>query len=118
MKRTLTLVVALAMMLGLMAVPSVAEGPPEHGHLLLVGADFEPNPDHDPDDPSTGPPYIVHSFDKCVEVANAQPLKVHVHHDTIHLGRAGEALRSAGHLTVPLWPLTPFHGCADVEAFL
>lgn len=115
MKRTITLVAAVAMMLGMMAMPALAQGPPQHGHVLLLHADFEVNPDHDPMDPASGPPYIVHGFEKCVEIANARALRVHVHHHSIHQGRAGEALRGAGHLTVPLAPLSPYDNCADLE---
>ena len=111
MRRTITLLSALVLMLAMTALPAAAQEAPEHGHVLLVGADFEANP-------GPGSPWIVHSFHKCVEIANARPLGVQAHHHTIHQGRAGEALRGAGHLTVPLSPLTGFTSCADVEAAL
>lgn len=115
MKRTIVLVAALAMTMAMTAMPAAAQGPPEHGHVLLLGADFEKNEQHVPGDPSSGPPYFVYDFDKCVEIADARPLRVHVHHHSIHQGRAGEALRGAGHIVVPLSPLSPYQGCEDLE---
>ena len=114
MKRTLTVLTTLALVLGLVAMPAAAQGPPEHGHVLLLGVETVPNPDY----PAAGPPVFVTGFRKCVDIANARPLPLHVHHDTIHMGHAGHALRSAGHLVVPLAPLTPYTSCADIEAEL
>jgi hypothetical protein len=56
-------------------------------------------------------------FRRCVDLAAGLALPLHAHHDTIHLGRAGEMLRSkAGNFVVPTAPLTPFNNCADLVA--
>jgi hypothetical protein len=116
MKRTLTLVAVLVMTLGMTAMPALAAGHhDDHGHVLLLHADYDPNPNFDPQDPESGPPYFLRGFGKCVDISNGRAHPLHVHHDTIHQGRAGEALRGAGHLTVPLSPMTDFEGCADLE---
>lgn len=110
MKRVIVLLGALAM-LAMLASPAAANGLPQHGHVMLIGADFTANPAY-----PAGPPWLISGFDKCVDIANGNALKLNAHHSTIHQGRAGEALRSAGHLVVPLSPLTGFESCADVEA--
>lgn len=112
MKRVIVLLGALAMLAMLASPAAAVGGPPMHGHVLLIGADFTANPAY----PGEGPPYFIHGFDKCVDLANGNALKLQAHHDTVHQGRAGEALRSAGHIVVPLSPLTGFTSCADIEA--
>jgi hypothetical protein len=44
-------------------------------------------------------------------VAAGKALPVHVHHDGLHAGTAGDALRNAGHFPVPTAPLTPWKTC-------
>jgi hypothetical protein len=80
------------------------EGLPPHGHVMLLHADWE----------GSGPGTVIKSYAKCVDVAggNIQP----AHHDTIHMGRAGQALRTkAGHLVIPT-----FGGwtCADLAGLI
>lgn len=90
-----------------MTAPAVAEEspqgpPPVHGHMLVVGLQFD----------EAGQP----SFRRCVDVANNRPLALHAHHDHFHGGRAGDALRAAGNFPVPTAPLTPWANCAALEA--
>ena len=110
MKRTLALASGLLLALSLMSVPALADehhsSIPEHGHIMLLHADFEANP-------NPGPRWIIHGYERCVELANGRALRNVAHHSSIHTGRAGEATRSAGHLVVPLSPLTPFTDCAS-----
>ena len=105
--RTTTAVLAAAAALAL-AVPGAAQadgghdGPvPEHGHMLVLGLQF-------------GEDGV--SYRKCIDVAAGKALPVHVHHDGLHAGRAGDALREAGHFPVPTAPLTPWKNCADLAA--
>ena len=111
MKRTIALASGLLLAVSLMSAPALAHedhsGPPEHGHIMLLHADFEPNTT------GTGGPWILHGYERCVELANGKALRNVAHHDSIHTGRAGKATRSAGHLVVPLTPLTPFTDCAS-----
>lgn len=124
MKRISVLIAISAMMLGFSAVAAGADeagGPPPHGHVLLLHADVTPNPFFDPQDETTGPPYFIHDFKKCVDLANGNKLPLNAHHSGIHMGPAGEALRTrAGHLTVPLAPYGPegLESCADAEHLL
>jgi hypothetical protein len=99
---------------GAMASPASAQEFPPHGHLLLIGADVEwvePEPGQ--------PPYRIHGFERCVELANARPLPLRAHHERVHFGRAGQALIAAGHQVVPLSPLFPgINSCDDLAANL
>jgi hypothetical protein len=89
------------------AVPAGASadgGPAPHGHMLVLGVEF-------------GPAGVT--YQKCVDVANNQALPLHAHHDRLHTGRAGDALReNAGHFPVPTAPLTPFRDCAHLAEVL
>lgn len=90
-------------MFGLALLPATAEAQlPEHGHMLVLHVEFE-----------NGEPV---GFQRCVDIANNNVLPHHVHHETIHTGRAGEALIAAGHMVVPTSPVTPFANCAELEA--
>ena len=102
--RTTTAVLAAAAALTLTAagVASADEtpAPPAHGHMLVLGIQFG-------EDGSV-------RYRKCVDVAAGKALPVHVHHDGLHAGTAGDALRKAGHFPVPTAPLTSWTGCADL----
>jgi len=86
-----------------LTTPATADDPPLHGHVMLVGAEFT----------GTGPGTVITSIRNCVTLAAGKQLPLHVHHSSVHRGRAGEALRNAGNLVVPLAPLSPFTGCDD-----
>ncbi len=105
MRRTVTLLAALALMTGLfVGVAGVNAEPPPHGHMLILGLEFGPE----------GPTYR-----KCVDLANNQALPLHAHHETVHRGTAGEALfNHAGHAAVPTAPYSPFLNCAHLAEFL
>ncbi len=84
MKRAITLVAALTLLMG----------------LLVLGLEF-------------GPEGVT--YRKCVDLANNQALPLHVHHEKLHFGRAGEALRTnAGHFVVPTAPFSHFRDCAHL----
>ncbi len=101
-KRTMLLVAALTLLTGLFpGVASAVEGPPPpHGHMLILGLEF-------------GPGGVT--YRKCVDLANNQALPLHAHHEHVHTGKAGEALRTnAGHFAVPTAPYSPFLNCAHL----
>jgi hypothetical protein len=108
MKRTITVLVSMAIALGLFAGTALARGSqwqlPEHGHIMLIGVTV---------DAEAGVAY----FDRCVELAKGNALPTPAHHDSLHTGRPGGspfaqgALFNAGIWVVPLAPLTPFTGC-------
>ena len=100
-RRTITLLVALTLMLGVFAgVASADEHIPPHGHMLIQGVVFGPG---------------VPTYEKCVDLANNQVLPLHAHHEKVHFGTAGEALRTkAGHFVVPTTPFSGFEDCADL----
>ena len=61
-----------------------------HGHVMLLHAVWT----------GSGPGTDVKSYAKCVDLAGGNV--VGAHHDTVHTGRAGQALRTnAGHLVLP-----------------
>ena len=80
------MLVGAALAMGTLAAPAAAQGPPHHPHALLLHfevVDGTPN------------------YARCVDLANGRALPNHVHHDTVHEGRAGSALGSAGHVVAP-----------------
>jgi hypothetical protein len=121
MRRTITLLSVFGMLLALSVPATAEEHPPSldhpHSHALLIGVDIEwiePTPG--------APPYVIHGFDKCVELAGGKALKHNRFHENIHFGRAGQALGGAGHLVVPVGFFAQIFGfedsCAGFEAFL
>jgi hypothetical protein len=109
MRRTASVVATAGLVcLGslVMAAPAHADRhpdgpPPLHGHMLVLGVKYV-------DDQPVG-------FRKCVELAGGRALPLKAHHQHAHTGRAGEALMAAGHLVVPMAPLTPFTSCAQLK---
>lgn len=109
MKRGVTLFAVLVLALSMFAGVSAADEPgatPEHGHIRLLHATWM--------GPGVGPDTEVLSYRKCIDVAGGNALPLQAHHNTVHTGRAGQALRGAGHLTIPTVPLTEIRGCADL----
>jgi hypothetical protein len=111
MRRTITMLAAMLLALGMMAGPAAADehgnGSPfdtPHPHVLLLHADVLDVPD-----PNTGAPYTVLDYGKCVDLAGGKALRKNNFHTNIHFGRAGQALRGAGHLVVP------FFDCATID---
>ena len=102
LKTTAVLAAAAALAL---AVPGAAQAHddevPVHGHMLVLGLQF-------------GEDGV--SYRKCIDISAGKALPVHVHHEGLHAGRAGDALRKAGHFPVPTAPLTPWANCADLAA--
>lgn len=103
MKRTIVLVLATVLLLGLQAAPALSQ-PPKHPHMLVLGLEV------DADDNPVG-------YRRCVDLAAGRALPLQAHHDHIHTGAAGEALFNAGHAVVPGAPLTPWSNCAELVAF-
>jgi hypothetical protein len=102
-KTTAVLAAAAALVLTVPGAAQAHDGPvPEHGHMLLLGFQFG-------DDGTV-------RYRKCIDIAAGKALPVHVHHEGLHAGRAGDALRNAGHMPVPTAPLTPWTNCADLAA--
>ena len=95
------LVAALTLLTGLLPGMASANGEiPPHGHMLIQGVKF-------------GPEGVT--YRKCVDLANNQVLPLHVHHEKVHFGRAGEALRTnAGHFVVPTTPFSDIEDCAHL----
>jgi hypothetical protein len=114
MKKSWSLALAVVMVLGLFAAPvSAHEGEedlPEHGHMLLqrpewvlVGVDEEYAT-------------IELTFRRCVDLAGGRALPLHVHHDTVHTGRAGQALWGRTQNGVIPTGISPWANCADLIA--
>lgn len=94
-------------------VPAFAEGhppPPEHNHMLLIGVNE-----------------AELTYRKCVDLAAGKALRLNAHHDHLHTGQAGQALRGAGHFVLPSERILPPHlqglgilpaNCAGVDAWL
>ena len=103
MKRfaALTGMVALLMAFGLALAGGHGDGPPPHGHVLLLGLQLDSEGD-------------VVGLRKCVDLANGRALRNNAHHDNLHMGRAGDALKRAGHFVVPNAPLTDWNNCAEL----
>lgn len=83
------------------AAPAQGEGPPRHGHMLVMGVKFV-----------GGEPV---GFDKCIDLAAGRALPLQSHHAHLHTGQAGEALSSTGKFVVPTAPLAPFLDCEHLK---
>jgi hypothetical protein len=104
-KRTVVFLAMAGLLFGLQAAPAASAGEvPPHGHMLVLGLEFDEH----------GEPV---AFRKCVDLAGGQAVPLRAHHAHIHVGKAGEMLRTkAGNFVVPTAPLTPFNNCADLVA--
>lgn len=116
MRRVGTFLMVIGLALGLWSGAALAGGGdwgpvPEHGHVMLIGVEF---------DEAAGLVY----FDRCVELAAGVPLRGSAHHDSVHTGAAGGspfamgALFNAGNWVVPLAPFGPptWTGCESFES--
>ena len=116
MKRTTAVILtALTMVLGMVGMAGAqagpdwpADGPPPHGHMRLLHAEWS--------GPGVGPTTVIHSFKKCIDLAAGEVVPIDAHHANLHVGKAGAAQRSAGHLVVPTAPFSPFGSCAHLKA--
>lgn len=114
MKRVSTLLLALALALGLFAGTALAGGhewhedTAPHGHVMLIGAEVD----------SSG---LVH-FDRCVELAAGKTLRGPAHHHSIHTGTPGGSpfvqgpLFEAGNWVIPLEPFGIGTGCESFSS--
>ena len=94
-RRGVAVLVGALLALGMLAAPATAHTDQPHAHALLLHfAVVEGMP----------------TYERCVDLANAQKLPNHVHHDTVHTGKAGAALQGAGHVVVP-------YTCEEIAAF-
>lgn len=93
-----------------LAATSGADGPPPHGHIMLLHVDEEEL-----------------TYRKCVDLAAGRAVPTHAHHANLHVGRAGIALTRAGHAVIPTESILPpeLHGklylpasCAEVDAWI
>jgi hypothetical protein len=85
---------ALGLTAGTSAWAEGGEPPPPHGHILVLGLQFDEEEN-------------LVGYRKCIDLANNRALPLHAHHRALHTGRGGEALWAAGHgvaPTAPLWP--------------
>ena len=78
---------------------------PPHAHVMLIGAEMQG---------------ATIAYDRCIEFADGRVLSTTAHHASVHTGRAGGspfvqgALWDAGKVVIPMAPITPFQGCADI----
>ncbi len=94
--------VTVALMGTGMSPVAAEEGPPKHGHVLLLGvneADL--------------------TYRKCIDL---KPVELRAHHSSVHTGRAGQALARAGHFVLPTSEIDPDSGlpenCAGVDDWI
>lgn len=106
-------ILALVVGLGVMAAGASAGAElPPHSHILLVDADIE-------FDEQANPPFIIHEYKKCIDIAANQTLRLNAHHQHFHFGTAGDALREkTGNFPFPTAPFpgVPWEDCAGFEA--
>ena len=106
MRTAVALVLTIGLLLGLSAVPVLAQLPP-HPHVLVLGLELD----------EQGQPI---GFHKCVDLAANQPLPLNAQHQHVHFGHAGEVLFThAGHVVVPTAPFpgVPWTNCESLIAF-
>ena len=93
--------------LAFVAMPSSAQEPPPHAHMLVQRPEFGL---------INGVPHLV-GIRKCVDLAANRALPLNAHHDHIHTGGTGVSFGGeSGHVVVPTAPLTPWANCAEFEA--
>ena len=110
MKRSLLLIALLGIMvvvgLAVVVMPTQAQ-PPLHGHILVQRLEFNAAGD------------LLVGFNKCVDLAANQALRLNAHHAHIHTGGTGVSFGGeSGHAVAPVAPLTPWTDCADFETYL
>ena len=104
MKKQILAGLAVAgMTLGL-AGPAQAQ-PPRHSHVKLIHADIR----------VVDGQRMLFGYHRCIDL-RAQGDNWLAHHHSIHTGRAGEALREAGHVVAPTTPLSPLRDCAHLAS--
>ena len=104
MTRRVAVVLAAFLLLGTFATSAMSQELPRHPHMLVLGLQL------DADEEPIG-------YRKCVDLAGNKALPLNAHHDTVHTGRAGEALWEAGNAVVPGAPVTPWANCDELIAF-
>jgi hypothetical protein len=104
MKRSLVLLMAAGLLVGVLGTPGLAQqGPPPHPHMMVLGVEFN------------GEEPV--GYQKCVDLAGNRAVPLNAHHAHIHTGTAGEMLATnAGHVVVPGAPLTPWANCKELIA--
>jgi S-adenosylmethionine decarboxylase len=59
--------------------------------------------------------FIEATLKKCIEVAEATLLHIHLHHFTLNLGVSGVAILAESHISIHTWPE---HGYAAMDIFM
>jgi hypothetical protein len=91
---------------------------PDHPHMLVQSPVFEFNPVIEEGVPVALEVVLV-GWRKCVDLAGGRSVPLRAHHDTLHLGTAGDKLReNANTYVVPTSPLAPWANCADFAGLL
>ena len=111
MRRVVVLTVLLALLAITVAGVGVAEEPqlPDHPHMLVLHIEVGE---------VDGIPAVL-GWRRCIDLAAGHPVPLHAHHDHLHFGPVGEVLfDNAGHAVVGGAPLSPWAGCAGLEAAL
>lgn len=112
-KRLVVLLLAVSMtvlVVGVAASGDEHEPLPEHAHILLLNAELELGEE--------GVESLT--YDKCVDLANNNKLKLNSHHQHIHFGDAGVSFGGAsGNLVGPAdgFPGIPWTDCATLATF-
>lgn len=106
-KRVVIFVLAASMALLVAGVSASGdEHIPPHPHMLLLHADVEPG--------QGGPPQ-VNSYEKCIDLAGNNTLKLSSQHEHLHFGNVNRvAFPNAGHLIIPGLPFGGFEDCGDL----
>jgi hypothetical protein len=111
MRRALILVVAMAMLTVAAVGTGVAQEHelPDHPHMLLLDLEIG----------EVDGAFALLGWRKCVDLSAGRSVPLHAHHDHLHFGPVNDVLfDNAGHAVIGGAPLSPWEGCAGLEAAL
>jgi hypothetical protein len=84
-------------------------GLPDHPHMLLQRLELG----------EVDGTFAILGWRRCIDLAAGEPVPLVAHHRHLHVGDPGEQLFiHAGHGVAPGAPLSPWEGCAGMEAAL
>jgi hypothetical protein len=111
MRRALILVAAMTMLATFAVGAGVAQEheTPDHPHMLVLGIEIG----------QVDGSFAVLGWRKCVDLAAGHAVPLHAHHDQLHFGPVNDVLfDNGGHAVIGGAPLSPWAGCAGLEAAL
>lgn len=113
-KRLLVFLLAVSMTVVVAGISALGDDHenelPEHAHILVLNAELSFSPEGEPD----------LTYDKCIDLANNNKLKLNAHHEHVHFGETGVSFGGAsGNIVGPAdgFPGIPWTDCDSLADF-